>query len=1246
MNLKDVLDEFRKRPWQKKLLILDIGQIGTDRDLGVFASDFTYRLKQELDKSSEESFAVLCSCAPGQFSWSSDADRRSVFAHFVADGMNRARDVQELVVYVKKRVYQWVKTHRGAIQTPISWGNPAFNFPLPKPPGETGIFPIGGPTSRPPDSPWKKQEAQDLWKRLVACYQKSDVYAGQRPYRYAPLAWREYQETLLRAERLYRAGLFSEGREVITSLDGLEQELKNPFAAVPMNGYPSLEMGLRIASDSGFHPEWGGDREWEHALAWPATQRGPDSADKPNESNATKKQAAPVAGGTPVPASEPTQPVPGPADKPRASNATEKRGITPPEIAGQNDAGAPEGGSRLPEILRMIGEGKNPWGTFVEGQLIDWAIEWTKVHPNPIFLSQRERAEVFCKALRVRRLAEQAASASWQTGPWSDALLQSGDAARRQAQDDLFAGDQDSNAALRHLNEAESAYERVIKYGKALDLIQGIRIEWPFLAGWKVRRAATSGPREIFSTAEFIVNFANRIAKLDSRLDPGSPRESPSDARNADFEREYEAVRQDFEQVKGEFKSALDAQNPSSSWREVDDLLGVPTIPSTIRKQLVETAVARSLEDALQPRPKASQAAGGKSEVKPAGGKSEVKPADGKSEVKPLESPSEPPDHSEGGTPSTDTSPDADEGSEPEVVADPAFWAQANGMALLEWSLLTIGSVEGMLPLGARTRQGNRPLDQLQQEITNAGQIDWKSNPAKAYECNRDRISARLRSLRSWLGDACMTRANGLGDPEEVSDENHRNRLALQRSLIALPLPLVDDMRFKNPRLAKLSVELARFHIRALLLRHARRLLDDFDTNRAGIFLKMADGMAKENPELLKLRQRVETMQAAKIKIRGATVVLDGDTHQKKMEVLIEPDRQIPKGWAVISFGPYPKKDLELLREDAQAANMDVTLGARAQVNPEGPPAKVSYVVKRGIDVEDREGVVVNRDHAEKSLSPSLFYRGHSFPATEPVKIVLEPLKDVIYVTLRQDRQDIPKGFRDQFRSHPDDGYMHYNEELKYEIVLWNLTNKNQEILLDYKLEQDSDSERHELVKLKGKESRAIIKDRVRGVDMKKLGQKALKSHEVDLGRPRHLDIVVWDGPARGRRLISKRFRFNHLDVDAYAAMMDQSYDAGDQMVKLVVRHLGTDPGKGYIDDVLATVGGSSQPATVNGDGSGPACKIRKDGFYGFWFGVDPQTPVVSWSVKIGKKTNAFGGTLKINPGGKEKDKDAEAPKL
>ena len=99
-----------------------------------------------------------------------------------------------------------------------------------------------------------------------------------------------------------------------------------------------------------------------------------------------------------------------------------------------------------------------------------------------------------------------------------------------------------------------------------------------------------------------------------------------------------------------------------------------------------------------------------------------------------------------------------------------------------------------------------------------------------------------------------------------------------------------------------------------------------------------------------------------------------------------------------------------ILRNDARAASADATLGAPVQVDPDGPPAKASYIIQRGIDVEDREGVVLIRDRAEKSLSPSLFYRGHIYQTTEPIKVVLEPLKEVIYVRLAARSPDHPKG--------------------------------------------------------------------------------------------------------------------------------------------------------------------------------------------------------------------------------------------
>lgn len=109
-----------------------------------------------------------------------------------------------------------------------------------------------------------------------------------------------------------------------------------------------------------------------------------------------------------------------------------------------------------------------------------------------------------------------------------------------------------------------------------------------------------------------------------------------------------------------------------------------------------------------------------------------------------------------------------------------------------------------------------------------------------------------------------------------------------------------------------------------------------------------------------------------------------------------------------------------------------------------------------------------------------------------------------------------------------------------------------------------------------------------------------------------------------------------------------------DEVLYLMVRHLGTDPGKGYIENVIAKVGGMSQLATVEGDAQGEMCRIGKDDFYIFWFGMDPKTPSVNWSVSVGMKANAFSGSLTINPGAKEKEKEeakgkekeAQNPKL
>ncbi|MEA2631070.1 MAG: hypothetical protein QOE66_1289, partial [Chloroflexota bacterium] len=87
-RVESLVDLFGEYPSQKKLLILDAGQVGSDRDLGIFANGFLQALKAYLETKKTKGLAILCACAPGQVSMTSELDRRSVFGYFVEQGMS------------------------------------------------------------------------------------------------------------------------------------------------------------------------------------------------------------------------------------------------------------------------------------------------------------------------------------------------------------------------------------------------------------------------------------------------------------------------------------------------------------------------------------------------------------------------------------------------------------------------------------------------------------------------------------------------------------------------------------------------------------------------------------------------------------------------------------------------------------------------------------------------------------------------------------------------------------------------------------------------------------------------------------------------------------------------------------------------------------------------------------------------------------------------------------------------------
>ncbi len=135
-SVLDALNADRARP---KLLILDAGQVTTDRHLGVFGNAFLERFDALLTSHAIPNLAVLSACAPGQEGHASEPDRRSVFAYYVARGLSGAAapwdrsgrvTVHGLTRYVRTQVARWADSHRQAVQTPVLLGDTSIDFDL------------------------------------------------------------------------------------------------------------------------------------------------------------------------------------------------------------------------------------------------------------------------------------------------------------------------------------------------------------------------------------------------------------------------------------------------------------------------------------------------------------------------------------------------------------------------------------------------------------------------------------------------------------------------------------------------------------------------------------------------------------------------------------------------------------------------------------------------------------------------------------------------------------------------------------------------------------------------------------------------------------------------------------------------------------------------------------------------------------------------------------------------------------
>lgn len=559
------------------LLILDAGQIASDRNLGVFGNNFPSRLESLLSESGN--LVVLSSCGPGQMSWTAEADGCSVFARYVAEGLAGQADplgrvsVQRLYRYVRTGVARWVEQYREAVQTPVLLGNTGIDFALPKlaDPRPVPLVP--------------KEESEAVWEGLRRGWEERQrlAVAGSHPppTRHAALPWRRYQESLLRAERLARSGEWSKARRALGQAQGHRADVGRLIRGLAIGAPWSLALLEKGGATS---PDVRAEIE-RHERAW-------------NAILGDAEDARPARAGRPPAGAHPE--APGAKD---AGGAAEQKGGA--EKKGPGEPGAPHPGpphpgeeaAAGPESLAVTDQGG--WPIFVEDQIPVWYSSFVRRGGAAKEL-RSQRLGLLPRAQEVRTLAEKAAACDPRVIGWVRGLVDDADRLRREAQDYLFASDPPSlQKSGILLLKAEVIYQEAVQQAKAcagaLDLLQQLEDELPYYGEWAARSPGgmSQGFEELLENTARLADLADRLSGPVDVLRGG---DEHSQARRKELIATSAVLKRAYDAFEAVFRTKLGA---IADWREVDAVLCVPKIPAEERRRLCRLAGSRELTPVL-----------------------------------------------------------------------------------------------------------------------------------------------------------------------------------------------------------------------------------------------------------------------------------------------------------------------------------------------------------------------------------------------------------------------------------------------------------------------------------------------------------------------------------------------------------------------------------------------------------------------------------------------------------------------
>jgi hypothetical protein len=630
------------------LIVLDLAQVDSDRELGVFGNAPYLGLETALSNvkplKANINVAVLCSCEPGQKSWAADGLGRSVFSYFVQRGLAGAawgtgdpggghratsaagdRTPSALADYVRRQVFTWVSNERKAKQTPvlIPVGPSKVDFRLPnlalmepaelarkeKEAAETKEAADRKTADKKAtdkkDVPEKKEPPPDPRKtrldELLTAWEKHDALAagrvdtphnGQKTETTASGATAAAPRSADRpATPVYRL-LPTAWHSYETKLLRAERAVR-AFCTDLAAGDHDAEDSLRAASEA--------HDELQRLLKERRDQNDPGKAYRPVRTDAQDSDAEVVlnralmyvTGRFSSMLKEPTRPQVAPKPATAATAKAETRTAAVAE--------ADPSSNEPPDELREA-YGHQP-ATHLELQLPLWAWQFHEAFGRNVFRDDPERGKRLRLAVEKRLDAETALAVDRRGLDWFETLIISGDTDRRKAQDDLFGAG--GEQALKTLETRFIAYgrtyaqalERIKMYRQSRELLEEIAAELPFLGEWQVLDEAqappTTGP-ELPGPLEQVIKTAFKLAGV---LDDGHASE---EARRGVAFQTLAGTHQNALKAFRALQAALNDRaefsrdNPGrDDWREIDAVLRCPSIRHDVRKELLRRVVSR-----------------------------------------------------------------------------------------------------------------------------------------------------------------------------------------------------------------------------------------------------------------------------------------------------------------------------------------------------------------------------------------------------------------------------------------------------------------------------------------------------------------------------------------------------------------------------------------------------------------------------------------------------------------------------